>query len=205
MLPKPRRSVGARHDQFALAVPASLLKGHVGFKALDVRFVRHAVKKREGRVPGFRDDPVRSHLVRQVMAECHQGIGALRAIHPVDRAADALFVHVEGGAREFPVLAGHAARQDPHEAQSALVHGAEARQPHDSGRIAKRCLSAAHGHIDPKFLAKNLYQFPPMMALISEPFMPTDRNPFSIFAKSRLSWNQSGIGGNPGAAADPSP
>ena len=127
------RAVGTGQAEFPGRDPPRLLFRHVPGKAFDVVRRGHAVEQREGAVPGFGDDPVRTLVRRQIMGEADQAVAALGAMRRIDRYAHAVCVDVEDGAIEGPALTLQAAQQDAHEGKPALVKGAEPGKAHDIG------------------------------------------------------------------------
>ena len=206
MGPKPNRPVRPRQCKFCFRHAPCLLQRHVFGEAFDVGLRRHAIKEREGGIPRFGNNTIRTLISWQIMGKCDKRIGTLRPFYRVDRVANAVGIYLERRSREHPPRGRHAAGQDPHEAETALVQRAQPFQAHHNiWRSALRiCKRNVHG-APPKLSAMKRYQLFPMIAATSSSFIPTDFRPVSMFPKSRLSLNQSGIGGNPGAAAEPSP
>jgi len=131
MLEEAHAPVRPGEGQLRLLETASLLQGNIRREPVEVGRAGHSVEQREGGVPGRRDHPVGTLVVRQVMREGHKAIGPLGPARAVHRPSNSGRIERKDGPVELPPFPAQTPQQHSHERQAMLVKGPHPRQTHD--------------------------------------------------------------------------
>ena len=200
MLPQPDRAVGPRQDQLFIADPPRFLKRYIGLQTIQIRRAWHPINQRKCGIPGLGNHPIRALLGRQIMRKGDKTITLPRTLRAIHGPPDTDAINLPNRAIHPPPVAPQPSQQHPHETEPRLMRPSQPRQAHDRLGWPQR----DHG-CGPNELAKNRIQLSPMIPATSSSENPTRSKPGTSPGKSRLSRKNSGCGGNPGAAAEPSP
>ena len=134
---EPYAPIGAAQHDLPRAAAPCLLPRNVFVEAVEIDRGKRLESEGEARVPVFGDHAVGpTRGVEMVGERCepeHPG----RGVDVVGDPTVAVVVEVADGGLDAPALPGHAADEDPGEAEAGRVEPAEAGQPHHLARGAK--------------------------------------------------------------------